>query len=82
MTVLLYLTHQKHVYNFLQDELLVGSYSTFLNTNDVKRDLHVGNTTFSFVNLTVNVELNGDFLSSAKPLYEELLDQYRVLVYW
>lgn len=82
MTVLLILTHQKHVYNFLRDEVPVGRYMMFLNTTEAKRALHVGDIKFSFVNMTVNSNLNADFLTSAKPLYEELLNKYRVLLYW
>ncbi|KOB52113.1 putative retinoid-inducible serine carboxypeptidase, partial [Operophtera brumata] len=48
---------------------------------EVKRALHVGDIKFSWVNLTVNTELAPDFLSSSKPLFEELLEHYRVLAY-
>ncbi|XP_049887399.1 venom serine carboxypeptidase-like [Pectinophora gossypiella] len=81
ITVLLVITQQKHAYNFLRDDLPVGKYIMFLQKPEVKRALHVGDIKFSFVNMTVNAKLNGDFLSSAKGLYEELLNHYRVLTY-
>ncbi|XP_052758564.1 venom serine carboxypeptidase-like [Galleria mellonella] len=81
VTVLLYLSHQKQAYNFLRDDLPVGQYASFLVKSEVKRALHVGDIRFSFVNLTVNSELAPDFLSSARPMLETLLNHYRVLAY-
>lgn len=80
--MILFLSHQKQAYNFLKDDLLVGRYINFLKTSDVKKAIHVGDIHFSFVNLTVNTKMSEDFLSSAKPLYEELLEHYKVLAYW
>ncbi|CAH2104268.1 unnamed protein product [Euphydryas editha] len=81
IAVLLILSHQKHVYNFLKDEIPVGRYVNFLKTSEVKRALHVGDTKFSVVNFTVNTLLAPDFLSSSKTIFEELLINYRVLAY-
>nr|XP_032529686.1 venom serine carboxypeptidase-like [Danaus plexippus plexippus] len=81
IAVLLFLTHQKQAYNFLKDDISVGHYVNFLKTSEVKRALHVGDIRFSFVNQTVNSKMAPDFLSSSKPLFEELLEHYRVLIY-
>lgn len=79
---MLILSHQKHAYNFLSDDVSVGKFVTFLDKPEIKRALHVGDIKFSWVNLTVNTQLAPDFLSSSKPLFEELLENYRVLSYW
>ncbi|XP_059058105.1 venom serine carboxypeptidase-like [Achroia grisella] len=81
VTILLYMSHQKQAYNFLRDKLPVGEYVSFLASSEVKRALHVGDINFSFVNFTVNTEMAPDFLSSARPMLETLLDHYRVLAY-
>ncbi|KAI5640691.1 serine carboxypeptidase domain-containing protein [Phthorimaea operculella] len=81
ITILLVMTHQAHAYNFLRDELGLGYYISFLNKPEVKKAIHAGGIEFNFVNMTVNRKLNGDFLSSAKPLNEELLEHYKLLTY-
>ncbi|XP_022820630.1 venom serine carboxypeptidase-like [Spodoptera litura] len=82
VSVLLFISSQKHGYNFLSDDLLVGKYVSFLKTTPVKRAIHVGDINFEWVNMTVNVNLAPDFLSSTKPMFERLLEHYRVLAYW
>ncbi|XP_023950004.1 venom serine carboxypeptidase-like [Bicyclus anynana] len=79
--ILLFLTHQKQAYNFLKDEITYGRFSTHLRRTEIKKALHVGDIKYSFINITVNSLMAPDFLSTAKPLVEELLDHYRVLVY-
>ncbi|CAH0700355.1 unnamed protein product [Spodoptera exigua] len=81
VSVLLFISSQKHGYNFLSDDLLVGRYVKFLKTTPVKRAIHVGDINFEWVNMTVNVKLAPDFLSSTKPMFERLLEHYRVLAY-
>ncbi|XP_063358223.1 venom serine carboxypeptidase-like [Cydia amplana] len=81
VSALLLLSHQKHAYNFLRDSISGGKYTEMLDKSDVKRALHVGDIRFSRVNVTVNIELAPEFLSSTKSMLEELLDHYRVLVY-
>lgn len=76
------LSHQKHAYNFLRDELSVGNYANFLAKTEIKRAIHVGDINFSVINVTVNRELAPEFLSSARSMFEELLEHYRVLAYW
>ncbi|XP_045510822.1 venom serine carboxypeptidase-like isoform X2 [Colias croceus] len=81
VSILLLLSHQKHGYNFLKDDLGVGSFIGFINSPEVRKAMHVGSIKFSFVNVTANVEMGPDFLSSSQELFEELLDSYRVLSY-
>ncbi|CAB3250479.1 unnamed protein product [Arctia plantaginis] len=81
ITILLFLTHQRHAYNFLRDDLSVGKYISFLRSSKVKKAIHVGEIKFGFVNITVNSKLAPDFLSTTKPLFEQLLENYRVLAY-
>ncbi|KAF9804230.1 hypothetical protein SFRURICE_020658 [Spodoptera frugiperda] len=79
VSVLLFISSQKHGYNFLRDDLFVGKYVSFLKTTPVKRAIHVGDINFEWVNMTVNAYLAPDFLSSTKPMFERLLEHYRVL---
>lgn len=81
VSVLLFISSQKHGYNFLRDDLFVGKYVSFLKTTPVKRAIHVGDINFEWVNMTVNAYLAPDFLSSTKPMFERLLEHYRVLAY-
>lgn len=81
ISVLIFLTHQKHAYNFLRDQLPIGKYIEFLKTSAVKKALHVGDIKFGFVNMTVNEKLAPDFLSTTKPMVEKLLEHYKVLAY-
>ncbi|XP_038209644.1 venom serine carboxypeptidase-like [Zerene cesonia] len=81
ITVLLLMSHQKHAYNFLKDDIGAGGFVNFLNNTEVRNAIHVGSVKFSFVNVTVNTEMGPDFLSSSKQLFEELLESYKVLSY-
>ncbi|XP_072937061.1 venom serine carboxypeptidase-like [Epargyreus clarus] len=81
ITALLFLTHQKQAYNFLKDEMPFGRYSPFLKKPEIKKAIHVGSIRFAVVNLTTNMEMAPDFLSSSKPIFEKLLEDYRVLAY-
>lgn len=83
MTLLLSLSNQQQAYNFLKDELSIGTYVNVLESSEVKRGIHVGDIKYSFLNVTVNEKMAPDFLSSSKELFEELLENgYRVLSYW
>lgn len=80
--ILLSMSHQKHAYNFLKDDLQLGNYGKyFLIRSDVKKAIHVGDINFSFINITVNSALASDFLSSTQNLFETLLENYRILLY-
>ncbi|CAH4012423.1 venom serine carboxypeptidase-like [Pieris brassicae] len=82
VTVLLILTHQKQAYNYLQDQSTLGEFAQVLKSSEIKKAIHVGDIKYSFMNMTVNIKLVPDFLSSSQNLFEELLDNdYRVLSY-
>ncbi|GBP20585.1 Vitellogenic carboxypeptidase [Eumeta japonica] len=81
VTALILLSYQRHAYNFLKDDMSVGKYSVLFARPEIRRAIHVGNINFRMVNLTVNSELAPEFLSSARPLMETLLEHYRVLAY-
>ncbi|XP_039764469.1 venom serine carboxypeptidase-like [Pararge aegeria] len=68
-------------YNILSNEMdLGGWYVMFLQKPEVRRALHVGNSTFDNFG-KVYQNLVPDFMNSAKGWLEELLDHYRVLMY-
>ncbi|KAJ0182079.1 hypothetical protein K1T71_002801 [Dendrolimus kikuchii] len=81
VSLLLLVTNLKQGYNFLKDDLEVGRFNAFLTQSEVKRALHVGDIKFLFVNITVNAQIEPDFLSSTKEHLETLLDNYKVLTY-
>lgn len=69
------------MYNYLQDDIsLEGSYVDFIQRDDVRRALHVGNTNFTSIGV-VYKKLVPDFMGSAKNWLEELLENYRVMIY-
>lgn len=47
----------------------------------MKNALHVGNTTYDSISMTVFLSLFDDFMKSVKPWVEELLNDYRVVLY-
>ncbi|XP_041977441.1 uncharacterized protein LOC121731840 [Aricia agestis] len=81
IVILLFMTNQRHAYNFLKDDSEMGHFIPFFDSSNIKKAIHVGDIKFSFVNVTVNVKMSPDFLSSSKGLVEQLLEHYRVLVY-
>ncbi|CAG4997667.1 unnamed protein product [Parnassius apollo] len=81
ISLLLVLTHQSHAYNFLQNDLKLGKYVPYMNKPEIQKAIHVRNTKFGFVNMTVHAHLALDFLSSGKGHFETLLEHYRVLAY-
>jgi hypothetical protein len=44
--------------------------------------IHVGALKFTFSNATVHVKLIPDFLAPMSNKLEELLEHYRVMIYW
>nr|BAM19468.1 retinoid-inducible serine carboxypeptidase [Papilio xuthus] len=70
-----------NLYNYLQDDIsLQGSYVDFIQRDEVRRALHVGNTNFTSIGV-VYKKLVPDFMGSAKHWLEELLENYRVMIY-
>ncbi|CAH4013171.1 unnamed protein product [Pieris brassicae] len=79
----LFLSESKlnNLYNYLQDEIsLDGAYLDYIQRDDVRRALHVGNTNFTSIGV-VYKKLVPDFMGSAKHWLEELLENYRVMLY-
>lgn len=73
------------LYNIFSDnDPEMSRYTEFLDLLDVRAAIHVGHITFpeGGFNYSVQAMLDGEFLTSARPLYEELLNHYRVLAYW
>uniref|UniRef100_A0A0A9YIS5 Carboxypeptidase n=1 Tax=Lygus hesperus TaxID=30085 RepID=A0A0A9YIS5_LYGHE len=69
-------------YNYLKmegddDDDMIG----YLNSSDVRRHIHVGNSTFVDLSGTVYRHLLSDNLVSTKTKLETLMDHYRVLLY-
>ncbi|XP_028155892.1 venom serine carboxypeptidase-like [Ostrinia furnacalis] len=74
-------SHLHNLYNFLQDDIsLDGAYTEYLQRSEVRRALHVGNTNFTSIGVVYR-KLVPDFMGSAKMWLEELLDNYRVMLY-
>ncbi|XP_038209246.1 venom serine carboxypeptidase-like [Zerene cesonia] len=79
----LFLSESKlnNLYNYLEDSIsLDGSYLEYIERDDVRRALHVGNTNFTSIDVVYR-KLVPDFMGSAKPWLEELLENYRVMLY-
>lgn len=77
-------TQLHQVYNFLSEGWIndLTACLAFIWRSDVRRAIHVGGAENGLINMTVNEQLKGEFLSSAKEKYEVLMEHYRVLVYW
>ncbi|CAH2104272.1 unnamed protein product [Euphydryas editha] len=70
-----------NLYNYLQDDIsLDGAYLDYIQKDEVRRALHVGNTNFTAIGVVYR-KLVPDFMASAKPWVEELLENYRVMLY-
>ncbi|XP_045763827.1 venom serine carboxypeptidase-like [Maniola jurtina] len=79
----LFLTESKltNLYNFLEDDIsLDGAYLDFLQRDEIRRALHIGNTNFTSIGVVYR-KLVPDFMASAKAWLEELLENYRVMLY-
>lgn len=76
------LTAQEQIYNILVDDYNVYGFQEYLRREDVRESLHVGEITFTARNLTAQRKLLPDFLVKSQSKVEELLEHYRVLIYW
>lgn len=54
---------------------------TYVQRSDIRAAIHVGNTSFSGENQTVEIHLMEDVMQSVAPWISELLSNYRVLIY-
>lgn len=73
---------QKQTYNILVDEYSLSGFEEYLRQEDVREALHVGEIKFTLNNGTAHRKLFPDFLVEIQPNIEELLERYRVLIYW
>ncbi|PSN32632.1 hypothetical protein C0J52_26170 [Blattella germanica] len=71
-----------NIYNFLywMEPQVGGDYFTFLQTDEVRIALHVGDAEYTS-NGPVYAKMIPDFMNSVKPWLEELIEHYRVLYY-
>ncbi|CAG4943797.1 unnamed protein product [Colias eurytheme] len=68
-------------YNYLSDsDIFTRKYKKFLETKKMREGLHVGSTKFLEIG-KVYTKLKPDFMNSAKPWLNELLDHYKVLLF-
>ncbi|KAE8573814.1 Putative retinoid-inducible serine carboxypeptidase [Halyomorpha halys] len=76
------LSGQINVYNYLQSNSFSpqGDYSNYLQTDVVRRSIHVGSLTYNDGN-KVSTHLTNDFMQSVKPWVEDLLEHYRVMFF-
>ncbi|XP_076253486.1 venom serine carboxypeptidase-like [Rhynchophorus ferrugineus] len=75
-------TGLENVYNFLKQELDDPDYwETFLNSDEVRKALHVGNQVYSSQSDPVYDSLKPDMMKSVAPWISELLSNYRILLY-
>lgn len=74
-------SHLENLYNYLQDDIsLEGAYMDYIQRDEVRRALHVGNTNFTSIGVVYR-KLVPDFMGSAKSWLEELLENYKVMLY-
>ncbi|XP_049887422.1 venom serine carboxypeptidase-like [Pectinophora gossypiella] len=79
----LFLTESRlhNLYNYLDDDIsLDGAYMDYIQRDEVRRALHVGSTNFTSIGVVYR-KLVPDFMGSAKHWLEELLENYRVMLY-
>lgn len=74
-------SYLSNLYNYLQDDIdLDGAYMDYIQRSEVRKALHVGNTNFTSIGVVYR-KLVPDFMGSAKMWLEELLENYRVMLY-
>lgn len=56
-------------------------FEEFLNRDDVRDLIHVGNATFTLNNQLVYEKMLPDIANTTKPFVEELLEHYGVMAY-
>lgn len=53
-------------------------YNDFLQSSDVRKEIHVGNMTYFYCSRAVKINLYEDIFKTVKPLVEEILEHYPV----
>ncbi|CAG9566581.1 unnamed protein product [Danaus chrysippus] len=79
----LFLSESKlnNLYNYLEDDIsLDGAYLDYIQRTDIRKALHVGNTNFTSIGVVYR-KLVPDFMASGKSMLEELLENYRVMLF-
>lgn len=75
----------ENVYNFLEpNEVLHKSeelLTSYLQREDVKEAIHVGNINFTAQSEIVYWNLEADIMQSVAPIISDLLEHYRILIY-
>lgn len=77
------LTDFNYYYNYLaaKDSNDSDWMSEWIQKNDIRRAIHVGNSTFHYETSIVEKYLKGDVMRSITDLLTDLLEHYRVLIY-
>ncbi|XP_028034214.1 venom serine carboxypeptidase-like [Bombyx mandarina] len=77
------ITLQNQFFNVLKSnkDLTLSEFAAYLQKSTVKEALHVGDTDFSFINTTVDLELKSDFLTDIGGTVTKLLEHCKVLIY-
>jgi len=79
-TITGYSFNSNYLYADMPEEY--GSYIKFIQSDHVRRSIHVGNRDFGKMRDKVYMYLADDFAQSVRPLVEELLDEdYKLLLY-
>lgn len=75
---------QDQIFNVLKDsiELEIKSFMKFIEQPVIKEAIHAGNIKFTFSNYTVHEKLKFDFMEDVSTKITELLENYRILIYW
>lgn len=68
-------------YNILKDNINVSGFMSFVDQDEIKEAIHVGDIVYEFANGTVHQKLIPDFLKDSTPKIQALLENYRILIY-
>lgn len=73
---------QEQNYNFLVDQYTLTEFGEYLDKEDVREAIHVGETEFQSNNNALHIKLLPEFLDEMHSKIEELLEHYKILIYW
>ncbi|KOB65687.1 Carboxypeptidase [Operophtera brumata] len=78
------MTMQQQNFNILKDDLQnqLKGFLEYIARPGVRQALHTGSIKFTFSNLTVQDMLKEDFVSEVDREMDQLLEHYRILIYW
>lgn len=77
------IAYKSETYNLLKDDAIpnVKNFIPFVTSTKIREAIHVGDAEFDFSNADVHVYLKNDFLAPVSTKIDELLENYRVLIY-